>query len=299
VFRLQEILMTHLIRQIGVGVGVLGLLGATIQASAEERYVIEELVVTAQKRSELLQEVPVAVTALSGQALADMGAQGFMDYARFLPSLSMQTRGDGNSTMQVRGVSPPGFGTQATTAVYFDEIPVGSQFGQPDLPLIDIDRVELLRGPQGTLFGEGSIGGTLRLISNKPQLDEFTFSVTGEASQTSGGGDNFGTSAVLNVPLGDYAAVRASGLGTQPGRLDRQHVGSRAEPAEKVGGLGAHQLREHQLARSLHGKGGADGGADGQVDHRPRLLAHVYRWRRRRRGSERRGATCRRVSSRT
>ncbi|MFU8814808.1 MAG: TonB-dependent receptor [Pseudomonadales bacterium] len=228
--------MTYLIRQIGVGVGVLSLLGAPIHASAEERYLIEEMVVTAQKRSELLQEVPVAVTALSGQALQDMGAQGFMDYARFLPSLSMLTRGDGNSTMQVRGVSPPGFGTQATTAIYFDEIPVGSQFGQPDLPLVDIDRVELLRGPQGTLFGEGSIGGTLRLISNKPQLNEFTFSVTGEASQTSGGGDNFGTSAVVNVPLGDYAALRASGsVRNLDGWIDS--VGTRAQPAEKVGGI--------------------------------------------------------------
>jgi iron complex outermembrane recepter protein len=228
--------MTHLIRQIGVGVGVLSLLGAPLHAIAEERYVIEEMVVTAQKRSELLQEVPVAVTALSGQALQDMGAQGFMDYARFLPSLSMLTRGDGNATMQVRGVSPPGFGTQATTAIYFDEIPVGSQFGQPDLPLIDIDRVELLRGPQGTLFGEGSIGGTLRLISNKPQINEFTLSVTGEASQTSGGGDNFGTSAVLNVPLGDYAAVRASGsVRNLDGWIDS--VGVRAQPAEKVGGI--------------------------------------------------------------
>jgi outer membrane receptor protein involved in Fe transport len=218
-----------------VGLGLLGVT-AGLAVQAEDRATIEEIVVTAQKRTELLQEVPVAVTALTGQALKDMGAQGFMDYARFLPSLSMLTRGDGNATLQVRGVSPPGFGTQATTAIYFDEIPVGSQFGQPDLPLVDIDRVELLRGPQGTLFGEGSIGGTLRLITNKPQLSEFTLSVEGEASQTKGGGDNYGGSAIVNVPLGEYAALRASASKRSlDGWIDG--VGTRAEPATKVGAI--------------------------------------------------------------
>jgi iron complex outermembrane recepter protein len=225
-----------------IGLGVLGL-AAGLNASAQEQSFIEEVVVTAQKRSELLQEVPVAVTALTGEALQDMGAQGFMDYARFMPSLSMLSRGDGNSTLQVRGVSPPGFGTQATTAVYFDEIPVGSQFGQPDLPLVDIDRVELLRGPQGTLFGEGSIGGTLRVITNKPQLDEFTLSVSGEASQTKDGGENYGGSAIVNVPLGEYMAFRSSAsLRQMDGWIDS--VGRRAEPSTKVGALSYKSFKD-------------------------------------------------------
>jgi iron complex outermembrane recepter protein len=223
------------IRLIGMG-ACLGAALVGAGASAQEGAFLEEIVVTAQKRTEILQEVPVAVTALTGQALQDMGAQAFMDYARFLPSLSMLSRGDGNSTLQVRGVSPPGFGTQATTAIYFDEVPVGSQFGQPDFPIVDIDRVELLRGPQGTLFGEGSIGGTLRILSNKPQLNEFTLSTSGEMSHTKGGSENYGGSAVVNVPLGEYAAIRAAGsLRRLDGWIDS--AGLRAQPAERVGGI--------------------------------------------------------------
>lgn len=202
---------------------------------------IEEITVTAQKRTESLQDVPVAITALSEQALADMGAQSFQDYARFMPSLSFLSRGDGNSTMQVRGVSPPGFGTQATTAVYFDETPVGSQFGQPDLPVVDVERVELLRGPQGTLFGEGSIGGTLRIITNKPSLDSVTLSGLVETSSTDEGDTNFDGSLVVNIPLGDKVAFRASGATRQlSGWIDG--AGNRIVPASIIGDLALGDL---------------------------------------------------------
>ncbi|MEQ8485455.1 MAG: TonB-dependent receptor [Pseudomonadales bacterium] len=197
---------------------------------------IEEVVVTAQKRSESIQDVPVAVTALTARTLEDMGAQSFMDYQRFLPSLSVLSRGDGNSTLQVRGVSPPGFGTQATTAVYFDETPVTAQFGQADTPVVDIERVELLRGPQGTLYGEGSIGGTLLIISNKPSTDAFTAEAEVEGSSTKGGEGNYAVNGVVNIPLSDIAALRVSGyFRDMGGWVDS--AGRRAAPADVVGDI--------------------------------------------------------------
>lgn len=197
---------------------------------------IEEVVVTAQKRSESIQDVPVAVTALTAQTLEDMGAQSFMDYQRFLPSLSVLSRGDGNSTLQVRGVSPPGFGTQATTAVYFDETPVTAQFGQADTPVVDIERVELLRGPQGTLYGEGSIGGTLLIISNKPSTDAFTAEAEVEGSSTKGGEGNYAVNGVVNIPLSDTVALRMSGsYRDMGGWIDS--AGRRAQPADVVGDI--------------------------------------------------------------
>lgn len=233
--------MSRICRNTAVQPAVIGMvvavgLSSTGSLAAEQVNYIEEVVVSAQKRSESLQDVPVAVTAFTAQALEDMGAQSFMDYQRFLPSLSVLSRGDGNSTLQVRGVSPPGFGTQATTAVYFDETPVTAQFGQADMPVVDIERVELLRGPQGTLYGEGSIGGTLRIISNKPSTDAFTVTAEVEGSATDGGGSNYAANGVVNVPLGDRAAFRMSGsYRDMAGWIDS--AGRRAQPAEVVGGI--------------------------------------------------------------
>lgn len=234
------------------GAGAALLVAVGVVQAAETR-IVEEIVVTAQKRSESLQEVPVAVTALTEQSLKDMGAVAFMDYARFLPSLSMLTRGDGNSTMQVRGISPPGFGTQATTAVYFDETPVGSQFGQPDVPVVDVERVELLRGPQGTLYGEGSIGGTLRIISNKPDVDAFTLSASGEGSRTASGDVNYAGSGVINIPISDRIAFRASASYREMGGwIDS--AGRRVVPPEVAGRFALSNLDDINSRRIYGGR---------------------------------------------
>lgn len=214
---------------------VLAGITAADSVSAENR-VLEEIVVTAQKREQDVQDVPIAITALSESTLAEMGAKSFTDVARFLPSLSYTSRGDGNSRLQVRGISPPGFGTQATTAIYFDETAVGGQFGQPDVPLVDIQRVELLRGPQGTLFGEGAIGGVLRIISNRPDTEAFTASVGGDTSNTKEGGTNYHGYGIVNIPLGDNFAFRGSATyEKKSGWIDSP--GNRALPASMVGNL--------------------------------------------------------------
>lgn len=140
---------------------------------------------------------------------------GMDDYLRTIPGLAYQEYGAGRSTIIIRGITAdPQLGTE-TTAVYIDEAPLSNMgnFGNssPDLKLVDVNRIEILRGPQGTLYGSGSVGGTVRFITERPMLDEFSGSVTGSWSYTDKqGSDNYSGQAILNVPLKeDVLAVRA------------------------------------------------------------------------------------------
>src|SRR5690606_21404438 len=142
---------------------------------------IDEIVVTASKRSLRLQEVPMAVSALDATRLDRMGAQAFNDYLRSVPGVSFIDRGPGQNKIIVRGISDgPNTTTAATTAVYIDETPITETQWTADLTMFDIERVEVLRGPQGTLYGAGSMGGAVRIILNKP--DPTAVSAAVEAS---------------------------------------------------------------------------------------------------------------------
>lgn len=177
-----------------------------------------DIVVTAQKRSESLQRVPISIQALSTKRLEEHQVSGFDDYAKLLPSVSFQSYGPGQSQIYFRGVSSGAnangshSGPQPTSALYVDDIPLTTIGGAPDLHIYDLARVEALSGPQGTLFGSSSLSGTLRLITNKPDLGkvEGGFDLTGSTfakgtNSTGGTAEGF-----INIPLNERIAFRGS-----------------------------------------------------------------------------------------
>ena len=180
---------------------------------------IDEIIVTANKREQSLQDVAMAVSALSGETIEKRGLVGMSDYLSTLPGVSMQDRGASQNSVIIRGLASDPQLEDSTVGIYFGETPVtglgsstvGDASGSADIKLVDIDRVEVLRGPQGTLYGSGSMAGTVRVIPAKPNFDRVEaklgvrFSQTGEQ-----GGNNSMVQGILNVPvLEDTLAVRA------------------------------------------------------------------------------------------
>jgi len=185
-------------------------------ACEEPRIELSRIKVTATRRESPIERVPLSVTVLSGDKLREMGAASFVDYARSVPGLSFTDTGFGGEKYVIRGVTTDVFAeVHAATAVYLDETPItnasfSGQAYSPDPLLIDIDRIEVLRGPQGTLFGSGSMGGAIRIITNEP--DPYAFESFAEAilSSTKHGGPGYEFRAMLNAPLADnQAAIRA------------------------------------------------------------------------------------------
>ena len=200
----------RLLRRFGRSFPVLalGLCGPlTVLASESDESaqtpVLEEIVVTARRRAENLQYSPVAVTALSQRQLEQTGARTFEDYALSVPGLSFVGNNSPENKIVLRGVST-GVVTRdegSVIGLYIDDVPVGSRRFNPNLRLYDIERIEVLRGPQGTLFGEGSIGGTLRMVPNKPDLERFGGTLQASGSHTEKGGGNYELVATLNAPV--------------------------------------------------------------------------------------------------
>jgi iron complex outermembrane receptor protein len=166
---------------------------------------LEEVIVTAQRRSEPLQDVPLSITALNSQALENRAATSFLDYASEVPGLAFGYTGDGEAT--ARTISIRGISGDNTTGFYIDETPVPDSINPR---VVDVDRIEVLRGPQGTLYGARSMGGTVRMITLQPKLNEWSSWVKVNGSHTQGAGSqNYGLDAVLNVPLiPDHMALR-------------------------------------------------------------------------------------------
>ncbi len=178
--------------------------------------VLSEIVVTAQKRSENLQKVPLSITALSGQTLAQTGADGFSEVAARIPGVVLNSAGPGRSSYSIRGIASVG-GNAPTTGFYIDETPILPSGGDGatatvDPDLFDLARVEVLRGPQGTLYGASSMGGTVRLITNQPDANRTDGAVKLEGSGTWHGGGNVRVDAMYNLPLvEDRVALRVVG----------------------------------------------------------------------------------------
>ena len=183
---------------------------STATAQAE----IEEVVVTASKRgASSIQDIPTNISALGADSLDKIGALGFRDFAKHIAGLSSVDNGPGNQKIIIRGLTSSTGAAQVGT--YFDEIPAsgsgGTNVSQTDLQLFDLERVEVLRGPQGTLYGGGSQGGTIRYITNKPNMNEHEGAVQTDLSTRSrGGGESYQVNAMLNaVIVEDELAVRA------------------------------------------------------------------------------------------
>jgi outer membrane receptor protein involved in Fe transport len=179
---------------------------------------ITEVVVTAQRRSENVQDVPIAIQAFSGDSLQQLNVQNFDDFVKYLPNVNASSTGPGQSNIYMRGLSTGNQGIQSggsingfpNVAIYLDD-----QSGQLpgrnlDIYAADLERVEVLEGPQGTLFGAGAQAGVIRYITNKPKLNKTEASFTGGYGVTAGGDPNSELTAVLNLPLiTDTLAVRA------------------------------------------------------------------------------------------
>jgi outer membrane receptor protein involved in Fe transport len=180
---------------------------------------LEEIVVTAQKRTESLQDVPISVQALGTEKLEQLNISNFADYARFLPSLSFQNGGQnggpGFSRPYMRGVASGGdgnhSGSQPSVGTYLDEQPVTMINGALDVHLYDIQRVEVLAGPQGTLYGASSQAGTIRIITNKPDPSGFAAGYDLQASTLSKGGNGYLAEGFVNLPVSDNTAIRLVG----------------------------------------------------------------------------------------
>ena len=187
--------------------------------------VLQEVIVTATRRAERLQDVPESITAFDSQAIAIRGLQQMDDYARLVPGLAISEREPGGTTVVFRGVTTSGlqFGAVSSSALYLDEQPITQSGRSPDPRLIDIERVEALRGPQGTLYGASSQSGTLRVITNKADAQGFDAWAEAQLSSTSDGGVSHDVSAMVNVPLvQDKLAVRLVGFSSEDaGFIDR------------------------------------------------------------------------------
>lgn len=191
---------------------------AAVAAGAEmlPPVVIEDVIVTAQKRKQNLQDVPVAVTVIDQFVLERTGSDRFETYLNFSPGVSFAGV-HGNSSINIRGISTSLYSSnqQGTVEVLFDDQPSLNRYYarfNSDLRLVDIDQVEVLRGPQGTLFGSGALGGAVRVVSNKPDPTRASGDLQIGASATQGGDNGHEQKIMLNLPLvEDRLAVRLVG----------------------------------------------------------------------------------------
>jgi iron complex outermembrane recepter protein len=170
----------------------------------------DEIVVTATRRNTLISDTPISIRAISGDDLESRGATSLADYALSVPGLSYVEAGLGGSQLTIRGIGSDA--GAATVGYYLDETPLSSGGFTPDFANFDVERIEILRGPQGTLYGDSSMGGTLRIITKKPKYNEFEGQVAASLGTTRFGALSYSGSAVANVPLvTDKLAVRVTG----------------------------------------------------------------------------------------
>ena len=184
---------------------------------------VEEIVVTARKRgAESVQDIGGSIQVLDGAAFAETAATGFADYMRQVPGLSANSSGAGQAQLSMRGISAARLNhanpnIPSTVSLYFDETPISTSGFNPDAGLFDLNRVEVLRGPQGTLFGASSMSGAIRLIPNDPRTDGFTASVNLSTFATEDGSPSYSGHGIINIPVNDRFAIRALGFNISNG----------------------------------------------------------------------------------
>lgn len=204
---------------------------------------IGEIVVTATRRSESVQKVPISLQALTPEKLEQRQVVNFADYAALLPSVSYASLGPGRSDLYFRGVSFASEGAgdtsqQSVAGIYLDEIPMTTAGRMPEVHVYDMQRVEALAGPQGTLFGSSSLSGTLRLITNKPKLGVLEGGYDVEVNKFTKGGANVGTvdEGFINIPVAKNVAVRLMAYYDHTGGYIDNVPGSYVYPVYQNGG---------------------------------------------------------------
>ena len=199
------------------GAAIAGETAAANADSAVSSQQVEEVIVTAQRRTENIQNVPATIQAFTGATLDNLNITTFQDILKITPNVTYGSNGPGQGTIFMRGLSAGAAGNQSSAtvgnfpnvAIYLDEQSMQFPGRNVDIYVADMSRIEVLEGPQGTLFGGGAEAGALRYITNKPKLNTFEGNVEGGYGFTDHGGDNSSLVAVLNVPLiEDKLAVR-------------------------------------------------------------------------------------------
>jgi outer membrane receptor protein involved in Fe transport len=190
---------------------------------------LEEIVVSAQKKEERLQDVPLAVTAIDAQTLVDTHQLSIQDYYTSVPGLNLTTTGNGDAKISIRGMMTSSGVSNPAVGVVVDDAPYGSStangaylIGAPDIDPSDLARIEVLRGPQGTLYGASSIGGLIKFVTVDPSTAGFSGRIEADGSGTQNG-DGLGGAirGEVNIPVTDSLAIRASAFARQdPGYLD-------------------------------------------------------------------------------
>lgn len=222
-------------RGLSAAAGLLGLgvAGAATAQTSTSLSVLEEIVVTAQKFEQKLSETPLSVTAISASNLEALAATQFRDFAGTVPGLTFTTSGVGSTQVNLRGITT-GNNISPTVGIYVDEVPYGSStpFASGaqlalDVGLFDVSRIEILRGPQGTLYGASTMGGLLKYVSVLPDVSEFGATARAGVVSTEGGGVGYDAAAAINAPLADdKAAIRVSGFYTHDdGYIDNLALG--------------------------------------------------------------------------
>jgi outer membrane receptor protein involved in Fe transport len=206
---------TRFIRLLGITTMLAGLASPALAAddqataAAEEEKGFEEIIVTATRTATSIQKVPISMQALSADTLQQRSVKGLTDFAALIPSVSFAGLGPGRTEVYFRGIVPAG-GAYPATGYYLDDISINVN-GLPDVHVYDVERIEALSGPQGTLFGAGSLAGTIRVITNKPKLGEFSGGMDLEANKFGGGDFGGQAQGFINIPVTETLAIRAMG----------------------------------------------------------------------------------------
>jgi len=228
---------------------------AAVALGAGAGHGIEEVIVTASKRSEKLQRVPMSVQVLDSKRLSQLQVHEFQDFLKFLPSVSAQTAGPNQTTINMRGVAS-GFegnhsGPLPTVGTYLDELPITTIGGTLDVHLYDIARVEALPGPQGTLFGASSEAGTLRIITNPPTSARLQGGYDLEGNVVGHGGLGGIAEGFVNIPITDKVAIRLVAFDEHDAGYIDNIAGTRVFPtAQAIYGTAAATVNNSQFVRN-------------------------------------------------
>ena len=217
-------------------------LSAYAQEEVEERR-LGEVEVTATRRAESSQSVAVTIDTLSEEELENLRVSSFEDYVSLIPGVNASGQGPGKNDVFIRGITPSpgavriaGLGSEPSVALYLDEAPISTGGRNIDLYATDLSRIEVLKGPQGTLFGASSQAGTIRLITNKPDPSEYRAGGIVEVSTTKGGSSSYKLEGYANFPIiRDKFAIRIAGYDTLDGGFIDNVAATRQVPLDNPG----------------------------------------------------------------
>lgn len=210
-----------------------------VQTATAQEATNDDIIVTATKRSESIQDVPMSIQALGEERLENLNVSNFEDYAQHLPSVTFQQLSPGFARTYMRGVASGDNGNHSaalpSVGIYLDEQPVSTITGALDIHVYDIARVESLAGPQGTLYGASSLAGTVRIITNQPDATDFAAGYSLEANTIDGGDSGYVAEGFVNLPISSRAAVRLVGWSEHQGGYIDNVQGTRTYPTCEAG----------------------------------------------------------------